>query len=176
MILEAAKTVETWAKVTFPLYNKHMQFQVPQNIAMEDRIVGPLTAIQFAILVVGGFIAYFLFTLSGVPVFFSKIPGFGVGVLTVVLAIGKFNDQPMYRFFKYVLAFLVTPKTRIWHKTGAEIALIKPTQQKEENSLHEHASKHYTRADLAKLAQVVDSRGQSGQVPVQIQPKEETQK
>ena len=38
-----------------------MQFQVPQGIDMEDKIVGPLTLIQFLYLLVGGVIDYLLF-------------------------------------------------------------------------------------------------------------------
>ena len=35
-----------------------MRYKVPQNIDMEDRIVGPLTMVQFVIVMIGGMIVY----------------------------------------------------------------------------------------------------------------------
>ena len=141
-----------------------MQFQVPQNIAMEDRIVGPLTLIQFVIVVVGGGISFFFINLTGLPTWFSRGVGGFFALLTLVIAMGKFNDQPLYKFFRFIIAYVVTPKTRIWHKGGSEINLIKPSQHAVKNQTH-HATKKVSKEDLARLAVVLDSRGQSGVVP-----------
>ena len=143
-----------------------MQFQVPQNIAMEDRIVGPLTMIQFVIVVVGGGTAFFFINLGG-PIWFSKGIGGILAFLTVILAVGKFNDQPMYRFFKFIIAYVITPKTRIWHKSGSDINLISHSQHVADNHT-QHSLKHVSKADVARLALVLDSRGKSGIVPQQI--------
>jgi hypothetical protein len=149
-----------------------MQFQVPQNIAMEDRIVGPLTMIQFVIVVVGGGIAFFFINLTGAPAWFSKGIGGFLAFATVVFAIGKFNDQPLYRFFKFIIAYVITPKTRVWHKGGGEVNLIRPSQHRV-NAV-QRTYKHVSKADVARLAVVLDSRGREGVLPPQ-QPAE-TQK
>jgi len=141
-----------------------MQFQVPQNIAMEDRIVGPLTLIQFIIVLVGGGISFLFINLTSAPPLLSR--GFAIlfAVITLIVAMGKFNDQPMYRFFRFILAFILTPKTRVWHKGGSEIQLIKPSQHAISNqSLH--VAKKVSKNDLARLAVVLDSRGRSGVLP-----------
>lgn len=141
-----------------------MQFQVPQNIMMEDRIVGPLTIIQFLIVVVGGGIAFFIFNQTALPPAISKGGAGFIALLTAVMAIGKFNDQPMYRFFKYILAFIFAPKTRVWHKSGGEVMLIKQSQrQKDDSQLH--VPKRVSAEDIARLATVLDSRGRVGSAP-----------
>lgn len=141
-----------------------MQFRVPQNIAMEDRIAGPLTAIQFGILVVGGLLSFLVFTSTSIPSPINKVVGGTLGLLTLTLSIGKFNDQPMYRFFRFVIAFIATPKIRIWHKSGAEHQLIKQSVHHNTGPTHGTARK-MSKEQLASLAAVLDSRGQYGMVP-----------
>lgn len=145
-----------------------MQFQVPQNITMEDKIIGPLTAIQFGIVIVGGGIAFIVFTSTALPSPFNTIGGLFFALLTVVMAIGKFNDQPMYRFFRFIIAFILAPKTRVWRKVGAESRLVKETQV--EDSKRRTSSKRVTRQDLANLSKIIDSRGQAGSLPISAMP------
>jgi hypothetical protein len=146
-----------------------MQFQVPQNIMMEDRIVGPLTIIQFLIVVIGGGIAFFVLNQTSLPTIISRGGAGGIALLTVILAIGKFNDQPMYRFFKYILAYIFAPKTRVWHKNGGEVMLIKQSEHRKDES-HLHAPKRVSSEDIAQLATVLDSRGRVGSTPRVGQP------
>jgi len=141
-----------------------MQFQVPQNIAMEDRIVGPLTLIQFIIVLVGGGISFVFINMTSAPPILTRGLAIFFAILTLVIALGKFNDQPMYRFFRYIIAFIITPKTRIWHKGGSEVRLIKPSQHMVSNQ-SQHVAKKVSKSDLARLATVLDSRGKSGVLP-----------
>lgn len=141
-----------------------MQFRVPQNIAMEDRIAGPLTAIQFSILVVGGMVSFLVFTSLTIPNPLNKAFGALLGLITFTLAVGKFNDQPMYRFFRFIIAFVTRPRTRVWHKGGAEVQLIKPNQHKQDDGPRVSA-RQLSKAELASLANVLDSRGQQGMLP-----------
>lgn len=145
-----------------------MQFRVPQNITMEDRIIGTLTAIQFGILVLGGGATFLAFTSTSLPKPFNLILGGVLGFLTVLMAIGKFNDQPMYRFFRYFIAFVFSPKTRVWHKGGSDPVLIKPSSHPADNH-HSHALKRVSKQDFARLATLIDSRGQEGGIPA-VQP------
>lgn len=142
-----------------------MQFKVPQNIAMEDRIVGNLTAIQFGILVIGGLAAFTAFGSTTLPSPINKGFGLMLAIFTVISALGKFNNQPMYRFYKSVIIFLMSPKIRVWHKVGAERVLIQKNTKKiaEENTFK---AKSVTKKDIAQLAQILDTRGKTGSVPV----------
>ncbi len=150
-----------------------MQFQVPQNITMEDKIIGPFTAIQFGIMIVGGGLAFVVFSSTSIPSPFNLAGGLFFGLITIVLAIGKFNDQPMYRFFRFILAFIASPKVRIWRKVGAEGTLVRETvveQTKEHTS-----NKRVSRQDLANLSKIIDSRGLAGTLPpARLQPPKKT--
>jgi hypothetical protein len=141
-----------------------MQFQVPQNITMEDRIVGSLTAIQFGILVLGGGFSFFVFSSLTIPSPINRGLGLLMGAATIILALGKFNDQPLYRFGKFIITFITTPKIRVWHKSTHEAPLVKP------NPYHPqmesvHAVKNISKEDIARLAVVLDSRGTEGVSP-----------
>lgn len=94
-----------------------MQFKVPQNIDMQDRILGPLTLFQLLYLLIGFLVAYGLLR-SGSIIGFIFI-GVPVGVLTLALAFVKINDQPFSRFLWASLTFMLKPKMRLWHKGGS---------------------------------------------------------
>lgn len=140
-----------------------MQFRVPQNITMEDRIVGPLSPIQFGIVVLGGGIAFFFFQALWLPPSIRNSLAAFLALFTMVLSVGKFNDQHMYTFIKFIYLFTVRPRTRIWHKEKGEVKLIKQGHQKMERQVH--AVKNVSRADIARLALVLDSHGNEGVVP-----------
>lgn len=141
-----------------------MQFQVPQNIAIEDKIVGPLTAIQFGIVVIGGGAAFLISTSASLPSPINQIAGGLLALFTAALAIGKFNDQPLYRFIRHIIFFLSRPRVRIWHKTGADIQLIRPTTHQDDHKKPTQ-TKRVSKQDIAGLAVLLDSRGASGTSP-----------
>src|SRR3989344_5073023 len=62
---------------------------------MADRIVGPLTLVQFLYILVGGIIVYFLFStvapVNGTLFILTALP---VAVLTLAMAFLKVPDQP----------------------------------------------------------------------------------
>lgn len=145
-----------------------MQFQVPQNITMEDKIVGPFTAIQFGIVLVGWGLSFFIATSTALPGILGKALGIFLALLTFVFAVGKFNDQPIYRFFKFFFSFLFKPKVRVWHKKGTEVHLIQYNPNAKAKDAR-HPVKNVSKKDIERLAIVLDSRGASGVVP-KIEP------
>jgi PrgI family protein len=152
-----------------------MQFRVPQNITMEDRIIGSLTAIQFAILVIGGGISFLLLTSTTIPKPINYLTGGIMGLFTVFLAVGKFNGQPMHRFLKYIISFIITPKTRFWHKAGmADATLIRQAEHAQTDN-QKRTTKTVRKTDIEQLAAVIDSRGKIGMVP-QIHGEQPTKK
>ena len=147
-----------------------MQFQVPQNITMEDRIVWFLSPLQFGIIVIGWGLAFAVFTSSYIPSPINTGLGGLLAVITAIIAVGKFNDQPMYHFIKFIFAFIARPRTRIWHKEGGEVMLVKPkvaTQEEQKKTVRKDVS----HGDFARLAAVLDSRGKTG-LPPKVTAKE----
>jgi hypothetical protein len=140
-----------------------MQYQVPQNITMEDRILGPITTTQFVILVVGGLSAFFVLNQTWLPGSIETWLAGGMALLVALVALGKFNDQPLYRFGKFIIAFLFTSKIRVWKKGSPQPVLIKPSEHRVQE--RQRNQKRVTRVDIARVAQVVDTRGRAGVVP-----------
>ena len=107
-----------------------MQFQVPQFIDTEDKILGPLSLKQFfALAMVAGFcfILYFLIGSFFVWIMLSiVIMGSGVA-LTIV----KVNGRPLLRVFLSALRYYWQPQTYVWQpedqnmKTQKEMSAIK---------------------------------------------------
>ena len=150
-------------------YNRSMQFKVPQNISMEDRIAGPLTMIQFIILVLSGGVAWLEYNILAVFGSISGVIAVFIFCVGAFLAVGQFNGQPMYRFFRYMLMFALTPRTRVWHKSGGPVNLIRPTAQVVKTEVA-HIEKHVSKGDIARLAAVLDTRGDAG-LPPPVTPK-----
>lgn len=92
-----------------------MQFNVPQFLEIEDKIIGPLTLKQFAFLAGGGaviFLAYFyapttfIFILVTIP----------VALLAIALAFVKINGRPFIYFLGAFVNYTLKPKLFIWRK------------------------------------------------------------
>ncbi len=135
-----------------------MQFKVPQNIDMADRVVGSLTLVQFLYLLIGGIIVYFLFTILA-PVNSSLFVAVGgpTALFFLALAFLKIQDQPFPKFVGSFFVYLAKPKMRVWYKEGLDPNLIiTPDVQKEKPEL---VAKKIKRSELARLTQVLDTGG-----------------
>lgn len=97
------------------------QYVVPQFLDAEDKILGPLTARQFIILMVAGFADFFLFkVLTFVQFLLSGIP---IIVIAGILAFVKVNGQPFHFFLLNIMQTFRKPRLRVWDKrlTDAEV-------------------------------------------------------
>lgn len=109
-----------------------MQYKVPQNIDQEDKILGPLTFVQFIYVLVGGAMVILAFALFDFTLFLLvAIP---IIILTVCFSLVKIQDQPFSRFFIAFLIYLRQPKRRMWHDAQdaleAQAAVEAATQQR----------------------------------------------
>jgi hypothetical protein len=103
-----------------------MQFQVPQFIDVEDKIIGPLTLKQFGYLAAAGGLSFFLFFTVSTWLWFilsAVIVGVGVGFAFI-----KINGRPLVRIALSAFSFYWKPQTYVWqpehpqmHKTGSSL-------------------------------------------------------
>lgn len=97
------------------------QFQVPQFITIEDKVIGPFTIKQFLYLAAGaalvGVTYYFFQLIVVIPV--AVI----VGSLAGSLAFLKINEQPFPAMLKHALMYAARPRLYLWKK---EVAKKKP--------------------------------------------------
>lgn len=90
------------------------QFQVPQFIEVEDKIIGPLTLKQFMYLVVGGALLFILyFFLQFFLWFFAALI---IAPLALALAFLKINGRPFIYFLMALIGFIFKPKLYLWKK------------------------------------------------------------
>jgi len=92
-----------------------MQFNVPQFLEVEDKVVGPLTLKQFGYLAAGGAVLFLVYNVapSFIAFLFVAVP---ISALAIALAFIRINGQPfvhtIYNFCKY----LINPKLFVWRK------------------------------------------------------------
>ena len=103
------------------------QFQVPQFIDVEDRILGPITMRQFFIMLIPlgvGIILYFLLKFWLVVIIIIPVIG-----ACAVFAFLKPYGMSFSRFFAAFLTFSLKPKMYIWkHEEEAKIVLTEEAQ------------------------------------------------
>jgi hypothetical protein len=91
-----------------------MQFQVPQFINVEDKIIGPFTLKQFLYILFGGVALFILYNLVNLFVFILlAIP---IAALVYALAFIKIHKQPFINVIKNFLGFLKKPDFYVWKK------------------------------------------------------------
>lgn len=112
-----------------------MQFQVPQFIYTEDKLVGPLTFKQFMYVgIPGAIIAILFFFLEFLLwTFLAAVIG-GIGL---VLAFGKVNGRPMSVFFSALFENLWSPNFYVFKPSvPMDTAPTRPIQTEKHKSLN----------------------------------------
>ncbi|MBI3273823.1 MAG: PrgI family protein [Candidatus Colwellbacteria bacterium] len=95
-----------------------MQFQVPQFIETEDKIVGPLTLKQFLYLAAAGIIAFLLF--FALQFWLWLIITSVLAIISSALALVKVNGRPMIVFVSSAFSYIWNPKLYTLQQTPAK--------------------------------------------------------
>ncbi|QQG44875.1 MAG: PrgI family protein [Candidatus Sungiibacteriota bacterium] len=94
------------------------QFQVPQFITVEDRVIGPLTIRQA--LYVGAGVLLVLGARTLLEPFLFVPTAILIGVLTASLAFLKIGERPFPLILKNAVFYLLRPRLYIWKKSVVE--------------------------------------------------------
>src|SRR3954471_7073170 len=89
--------------------------RIPADVDMHDRVLGPLTARQLAILAAAGAVLYLIWaatrTLVPIPVFLAfAVP---VGAASAMLALGKRDGVPMDKLLVAAIRQRVAPRHQV---------------------------------------------------------------
>ncbi len=105
------------------------QFVVPQFIDVEDKIIGPISARQFIILLVViltdtllfRFLSFGKFLLTAIPIL----------IVGVTFAFIRINGQPFHYFVLNMIQTLRKPAIRVWDKqlNDAEVRIFMKTEE-----------------------------------------------
>lgn len=136
-------------------------YKIPQNVNLEDKILGPLTLKQFLYLLAAGMATFFSFS-----VFWQFAPGvfyvvtFTAWIIAVAFAFVRPNEQPFIKFAFAFLWFSLKPSRRVWDRIPS-LGEIDLTDQSEEKATPKdnRPSPQEVRSRLQRLAHIVDTRG-----------------
>lgn len=95
-----------------------MEYQVPQFIEEETKIVGPLTLKQFFIFLGAGIVSFIFFFLF--KPWLWLILTFILAVVTVGLSFGKVHGRPAADVVLHALKFFWQPRLYLWKKAGVK--------------------------------------------------------
>lgn len=116
-----------------------MQFQVPQFIEIEDKIIGPLTLKQFLYLAAAGGIGFMLFFV--LQTWLWVIVMGVVGIFAFAAAFIKINGRPMPIIMLAALKYVWQPKLYLWQREAVRQTLPKlakvPEQRHAAEPLHD---------------------------------------
>ena len=104
-------------------YNNLMQYKIPQNVQIEDKIVGPLTLKQLITLGVGGGITYGIYVTLARNFFIETwlIPTLIPGILTLLVTFVKINGIPFGKWVFLMIEFMWKPKIRTFVMGGGDL-------------------------------------------------------
>ncbi|MBI3572244.1 PrgI family protein [Candidatus Kaiserbacteria bacterium] len=130
-----------------------MEYQVPQFIEVEDKIVGPLTLRQFIYLAgAGGLCVIFFFLL---PLIFALILSVPVAALGAALAFYRVNSKPFIEVLESAFGYYTSSHLFLWKhqepKAGAAAAPAPTTAP-----LPARGTPRLTRGKLSELSWSLD--------------------
>ncbi|MFA5792838.1 MAG: PrgI family protein [Candidatus Gracilibacteria bacterium] len=99
-----------------------MQYKIPQNVQIEDKIVGPLTLKQLIVLGVGGGFSYVIYVTLAKTYYWQVwlIPVAIPAILTLLITFVKIGGIPFGKWCFLMIEYFVNPKKRTFVMGGAD--------------------------------------------------------
>lgn len=162
--LKFRRTVLVYTEVqeSFPLLAADilmmMEYQVPQFIEVEDKIVGPLTLKQFIYVAgAGGLCVIFFVYLPTIIAFLLSAPIVG---FAVALAFYKVNGKPFIEILEAGFSYYTGDKLFLWKRGDPKAAA--PAVTPSAPPLAERGAARLTRGKLSELAWSLDVKQGGG--------------
>jgi len=148
------------------------RYLVPQYIDMVDKIVGPLTLVQFLYVLAGGILCYLFWTIfNGYLAWPLSII---VGAFFLAMAFLKINDQPFPKMILAGILYFLKPRERVWKKIDElEEIKVEDKHLKQEEIAEQLPGDKSVKSQLSELASIVDSRGWHKETGKEIGPGED---
>lgn len=134
------------------------QFVVPQFIDIEDKIIGPISARQFVILLVVLLTDTLLFKFLSIPKFL--LTGLPLALVGLTFAFVRVNGQPFHYFVLNIVQTIRKPRVRVWDKalTDAEVRIFLSEEEAPRAPIAPPKAP-VTASRLAELSLVVNTGG-----------------
>jgi len=99
-----------------------MQFKIPQNVQIEDKIIWILSIKDLIIIGVGGGIAYLAYL--GLDSQTWPIIVVPVVLFTLAIVFVKLNDMKFTQWFFTLILYLLRPQKRVWKNMSNDDILL----------------------------------------------------
>ena len=129
------------------------QYQVPQFVEVEDRIIGPLTLKQFLYLAFAGALLFvFWFLLAFYVWIIVALP---ITALAAAFAFLKINDRPFAYFVLAFIKYFTNPKLYIFSATPAvPVPALPSVETKGQSPIQQNATSAPGRLTPSKLKEL----------------------
>ena len=132
-----------------------MEYQVPQFIEVEDKIVGPLTLKQFIYVAGAGGLCIIFFVY--LPIIFAFLLSIPVVAFAAALTFYKINGKSFIEILEAGFNYYVSAKFFLWkHEKGESSAAAGAAAAAETAALKTHTTPKLTRGKLSELAWSLD--------------------
>lgn len=140
-----------------------MQYKVPQNVDIEDQVIGPLTLRQFIIILMGiGVMVVLNFILIGPLRIVFWLSSMLITAAVLGIAFAKYGDQNSESFLTGAIQTFTTPRKRVWKRVVEGQEVIEASPPKKAPEPVQKKSLDEVKDDLNRLAQFVDTGGSIG--------------
>ncbi len=140
-----------------------MQYKIPQNVQIEDKIVGPLTLKQLAIVGVGGGFTYALYTYLAKRYYIEVwLPAILPStLLTLAIAFLKINGISFGPWVLYAIEFIANPRKRIFQMGAADhyaSQFAKPTETVKTETVEPTLNTHDRIQKIGEISKILDQQ------------------
>lgn len=139
-----------------------LQYKIPQNVGIEDKIVGPLTLRQLIIIAVGAGTSYVLFALLSKAYEMNAIEYVVIALpalFAVASALIRINDISLPKFILLTLEYNIKPRRRHWDHLGIAQWIDADIEEKKELPVQTPGNVKSKSINLNELSQILDSGG-----------------
>lgn len=134
----------------------NLRYKVPQNIDMQDRILGPLTMLQFIYAVVGFGLCYSVYSIMPAPVSYVLITP--IALFTTAMVFMKINERPFLDFIISVIEYSTVPRQRLWHHSDLPDLKVEIYATNNSKNIKYAPPKQFSKADLERFANQLDNQ------------------
>ena len=127
------------------------QYQIPQFIDIEDKILGPLTIRQFFYFLAAAAIGFILWNFLTFQHFIIAMVI--IGGISVMFAFVKINGKSFNAFVHNLVSFIFSSQKYVWEKEGPTAA---PKEARQEKKQKNDAAKKMSEKEIKNLASLLD--------------------
>lgn len=136
-----------------------LQYKIPQNVQVEDKIFGNiLTLRQLIYIMIGGGISYVVYTMLA-RIYVLNILEVGFICIPLVVA-GAFafieiNNVTLLKYCFLIIEFFMKPQKRVWNKAG-DIIIDTSVIPKKKDATKKNEQEAQTVSDIDELSKALD--------------------